>query len=96
MPYTILVYTKKERESFHRRGIWLNREGRQEPVCQMSRERLEKLVRMLALWSMEEDDAYLYLRSLPIFPHLCEEIQSRGLESFYASMFILANRVRCY
>lgn len=62
----------------------------------MSRERLEKLVKMLALWSMEEDDAYLYLRSLPIFPHVCEQIKVHNLDSFYASMFSLASRVRYY
>jgi hypothetical protein len=96
MPYTILVYTKREREQLHKQGIWLNRNGQREPLHLMSRDRIEKLVKMLALWSMEEDDAYLYLKNLPIFPHLLCEIERRRLDSFYASMFTLAGRICHY
>ena len=89
----VTVYSKQERHYLHTRGFWINREGQQVPISSMNYDRLDKLVKMLAAWSMKEDDPMKYLRSLPIFFHVVNHINRLGMNSYHASMFRLASRM---
>lgn len=92
MPYTITrtYYTKQERRNLHNLGYWIDRDGNRLYVYHMSRERVEKLVRTLGNWAMQEDDPMIYLRNLPIYLHVLNMVFKYDLKSSYASMFRLA------
>ena len=93
MPYqkVITVFSKNERENLHRMGYWVDKSGCRIPVWQMNYDRLDKLVKMLATWAMDENDPILYIKNLPIFPWVYSRIQSLGMNTYQASMFTLAS-----
>lgn len=93
MPYTktITVFSKKERSNLHRQGFWVDRDGNSIRVSDMTFERLEKLVKMLATWAMDEDDPILYIKNLDIFPHVLARIEYFNMDTYQASMFKLAS-----
>lgn len=88
MPTTKLVtfYSKHERENYHRAGYWIDRNGFLLPVKDMSYERLEKLVRMLAGWAAKEDNPIGYLRNQPILPHVYQRIVHFKMSNFHTEM----------
>ena len=91
MPYQITVFSKQERENIHRQGYWLDKNGNRILVWSMSYERLDKLVKMLAGWAMDEQDPILYIKNLAIFPYVYARIQALGLNTYQSSMFSLAS-----
>lgn len=85
----VTVYSKHERRMLHSQGIWVNQDGEQQPVRLMSYERLDKLVKMLATWALnDEGNVYQNLRNMPIFVHVVLSIRDRGLFNFQAQMFL--------
>lgn len=93
MPYTktITVFSKRERANLHRQGFWVDRDGNYIRVSAMTCERLERLVKMLATWAMDEDDPILYIKNLDIFPHVLARIEYFRMDTYQASMFKLAS-----
>ena len=93
MPYqkVITIFSKQERENLHRRGYWVDRYGNRIPVWSMDYERLDKLVKMLAGWAMDEQDPILYIKNMAIFPYVYSQIQSLKMNTYQSSMFNLAS-----
>lgn len=71
----------------HAQGIWIDKNGNQLPVREMSAERLSKLVDLLYKWSLREDNQYLYLRRHPLFLHVLMRIREVGLVTIAAYNF---------
>jgi hypothetical protein len=94
MPYqkVITYYTKQERKNLHRMGYWVDRDGNNLFVYQMSKERFAKLVKTLGSWAIKEHDPIQYLCSMPIFPHIISMLNITKLDGDYASMFWNAYR----
>lgn len=81
MPYKklVIVYFPNERRMLHAQGIWIDKGGNQLPVCEMSAERLSKLVNLLTKWASKEPDPYDYLRKHPLFTHVLLRIREVGI-----------------
>src|ERR1043166_5226330 len=85
---TIYVYSKQERNQFHRRGIWIDRNGYQTRICDMSFTRLASLVKTLGTWALKEENPRQYLKSLAIYPHVLARMYELGLNTTYSYLFL--------